>query len=255
MWIESHQELADHPKTWRLADQLDLNLPQSVGHLHLLWWWAADYAAETGDLNPYTDREIARAAKWDGEPGAFVAALVEARWLDPDRTLHDWEQHAGRLIAFRKKDAERKREARSKESPPPSAGRPADIPSPSTVTVPNQTVPNQTGTTFAPVKPTQHPHHPIYLALCSACDIDPAEQTDDAKRAGGIAAAKIHKAGGTPEQVAERAANYPLHFGDAAMTPNALARNWAQLARAPNGRMKAGPGSRSLELARRLEEA
>lgn len=48
-WLRSHQELARHPKVKRLSRQLNISLPQAIGHLHLLWWWCMDYAQD-GDL-------------------------------------------------------------------------------------------------------------------------------------------------------------------------------------------------------------
>src|SRR5687767_5633894 len=52
-WIESHQEIARHPKTRKLARLLGGSVPTAIGHLHLLWWWAVDYA-EDGWLGKYT---------------------------------------------------------------------------------------------------------------------------------------------------------------------------------------------------------
>ncbi|GIM48438.1 hypothetical protein DNHGIG_39870 [Collibacillus ludicampi] len=49
-WLKSHQEIARHPKTKRLAKALDISLPTAIGHLHLLWWWAMDFA-KNGDLS------------------------------------------------------------------------------------------------------------------------------------------------------------------------------------------------------------
>jgi hypothetical protein len=43
-----------------------------------------------------TDEDIELAADWTGEPGAFVRALVDVRFLDgPElrRELHDWQEH------------------------------------------------------------------------------------------------------------------------------------------------------------------
>lgn len=100
-WIESHQELAAHPKTIKLAAMLDIPKVQAVGHLHLLWWWALDYA-DDGDLSDFDAYDIAAAAEWEGDPDTFVKALIDcgpgrrAGFIDQtDRGLriHDWGQH------------------------------------------------------------------------------------------------------------------------------------------------------------------
>lgn len=139
-WIESHQELGAHPKLGRLARALGVSRPTALGHLHLLWYWALDYAP-SGDISRYRASEIARAAEWEGKPGVFTKALRDAGFLDPGQVIHDWPDYAGKLIERRRADAARKRAeragvtsrssgdiSRSKGgvSIAPSGGRPAD---------------------------------------------------------------------------------------------------------------------------------
>ena len=50
-WIKSQQVLREHPKLKRLARRLEVSVPAALGHLHMLWWWALDYAQD-GDLTP-----------------------------------------------------------------------------------------------------------------------------------------------------------------------------------------------------------
>lgn len=156
-WIESHQELRDHPKRRRLSRLLEISRRETIGLLHELWWWAYDYAAE-GDLAAFTDADIADAIDWDSDPGALVAALVEAGFLTADRQIHDWADFAQKWIERRQADRERKRAARSK--PPDvlemSTGRPAEIPSLSGVTGPNRTGPNLTVPDTLPPTPSPH---------------------------------------------------------------------------------------------------
>ncbi len=109
-WIESHQELANHPKTGRLAHYLGIGKPQAVGHLHFLWWYALSYA-EDGDLSDLSDL-IAYGASWDGDEEVFVAALIKSGFLDEDYQLHDWMDYAGKLVERREQDRERKRRSR-----------------------------------------------------------------------------------------------------------------------------------------------
>lgn len=149
MWIESHQEIAQHPKTKRLARRLGISVPTAIGHLHLLWWWSVDYA-DDGDLSRYTPEDIADAMMWEGEPQDLWDALVELHWIDLKEErpeIHDWDTYIGRLLEKRRKDAERKRESRDRTppAPPTSNGHttdtPKDIQATAQVTVPNRTVP------------------------------------------------------------------------------------------------------------------
>ena len=104
-WIESHQELKDHPKTRKLARQLGITVPAAIGHLHCLWWWALEYAQD-GDLSEYDAEEIGYAGMWEGDADQFISALCQSGFLDEagnpgDYGLHDWTDYAGRLIDLR----------------------------------------------------------------------------------------------------------------------------------------------------------
>lgn len=122
-WIESYQELKDHPKTKRFARALGITIPQAVGHLHCLWWWALDYAPD-GELSDYDALDIAEAAMWDGDPEAFLEALVNcgpgkaSGFIDRDNGslwLHDWDDY-GNQHKKRQADARRKRKSREERA-------------------------------------------------------------------------------------------------------------------------------------------
>lgn len=104
-WLEIHQSLPTHRKTLAVADELNANPAHITGHLVCLWLWALDNAQD-GVLN-VSPRMIARAAQWDGEPEAFVAALTHAGLLDGDGRIHDWNVYAGRLIETRRRNVAR----------------------------------------------------------------------------------------------------------------------------------------------------
>lgn len=136
-------------KLRRLARALRIHRAQAIGHLHFLWWWALDNAP-TGDLSALAPAEIAEVAEWTGDAEAFVQTLKDCGWIDPDGRMHDWDDYAGRLVADRNADRDRKRLARqAKRTPnghPPdvhrtSTGHPPDIHR--TSGVPNPTQPNQ----------------------------------------------------------------------------------------------------------------
>jgi hypothetical protein len=142
-WIESHQELANHPKVYRLADTLNVEVPTVIGYLHLWWWWCMAYA-DDGDLKGFTDGEIARAAQWSGDPSEFVKALVKVGWMDRGRHVHDWWEYAGKLVERRRTDAARKRAGRALDIQGTSDGHPVDV---------SRTQPNPTVRTPLPPKP------------------------------------------------------------------------------------------------------
>lgn len=146
-WIESHQELARHPKTKRLARAAGIQIPAAIGHLHLLWWWALDYA-QSGDLTNYTPEDIADAVLWEGDPATFMDALIEAGFIDQEDEqlfIHDWHDYAGKLLERRAKDRERKRT--SSAIPVELQRKSIGKSTASDSTVPNPTVPNQQNST------------------------------------------------------------------------------------------------------------
>lgn len=152
-WIESHQSLLNHRKTGRLARALSVSKVTAVGHLHAFWWWCMDNAS-TGVLTGIDFEDIADGAAWEGEPQAFIDALVYAGFVDSvpgEECVHDWMDYAGKLIEKREKDAERKRLARQPDPPAPSPTPPQPIqrtssghPADGAGTVPNRTPPNPT---------------------------------------------------------------------------------------------------------------
>lgn len=150
-WIESHQEIARHPKTRELSELLGVSLATAVGHLHLLWWWALDYAQD-GDLGRMKPQRIADGASWEGDPQRFIGAMVEAGFMDNEEgaslQLHDWNDYAGRLVEKRKANAERMRQARATSIKEPDE-RATHVQRTSNAragaTVPNSTGPDLTG--------------------------------------------------------------------------------------------------------------
>lgn len=148
-WIESHQTLARHPKTRKLARLLDISVPQTIGHLHCLWWWAMDYAQD-GDLSDYDCTDVADAALWEGDADAFVAALAECgagggigflELGDSGYIIHDWQDYAGRLVEKRKANAERMRIARASNKEVSATHVQRTNKARAGATVPNRTIP------------------------------------------------------------------------------------------------------------------
>lgn len=90
------RETLRHPKSYDLAARLGVTRPAALGILQLLWDYTGEVAPR-GDLGKWTDPVIAQACDWTGNPAAFVAALVDAHWLDESEDhrliVHDWAHH------------------------------------------------------------------------------------------------------------------------------------------------------------------
>jgi hypothetical protein len=149
MWIESHQSLARHPKLKRLARELEVSEPTAIGHLHLLWWYALDYAP-TGDLTDVDENDLADAILWTGTPQTILAALTTAGFLDRDSAggellIHDWPDYAGAIMARRSGNRKRQQALRDRRAAAEPAnalynGRP-DLPDRTGPTGPDQPIP------------------------------------------------------------------------------------------------------------------
>jgi len=84
--------LPAHPKTKKLIRRLG---PGAGWHLVCLFLWAVSNRSN-GNLAGMSDEDLEIAVDWAGEPGAFVGALVEVRFLDGEegaRSIHDWADH------------------------------------------------------------------------------------------------------------------------------------------------------------------
>lgn len=151
-WVESHQELGNHPKLARFRRTLGISKVEAVGHLHYLWWWALDYAKD-GRIGRYQPEEIADAALWEGDCGAFWDALITAEFVDEDGNLHDWYDYAGRLMERRDANAKRMRDARSRESLPIKSARAEHVPRTciESAGLPDLTGPDRTGPVSSPL--------------------------------------------------------------------------------------------------------
>jgi hypothetical protein len=87
----------EHPKLFHLTSRLDVKRTTTIGHLELLWAFTSKHAAQ-GDIGKWPDGAIARACDWEGDPEAFINALVDARFVDRHiehrLVIHDWQDHA-----------------------------------------------------------------------------------------------------------------------------------------------------------------
>lgn len=156
-WIEVHDNIWEHHKTLRLCEILSKPDFEVVGHLVSLWHFALRNAAESGDLKPWGDAAIERAARWDGAPGSFVKALRDVTFIDESR-VHGWDDftvHYKLILERRERKMSqvRKRVKRFREKRNASGNahvtrcNAATLPNP---TLPNPTLPNRTEPTTPP---------------------------------------------------------------------------------------------------------
>ena len=79
-------------------------MPEAVGYLHMLWWWALDYAPD-GDLARWDPEWIADACMWEGDSERFMMALQHSHWI-VDGEL---QTHPPRLLQEMLRAAEQRR--------------------------------------------------------------------------------------------------------------------------------------------------
>jgi hypothetical protein len=121
LYTPSHAELAQHPKTRKLARLLGVPIPTAIGHLHLLWHFALKYAPD-GELSRFDWDDIENGVMWEGTPDEFCAQCIAAGWLDLDDvtevlSIHDWDEYGGKYITRKEANAQRMRETRAKQQP------------------------------------------------------------------------------------------------------------------------------------------
>jgi hypothetical protein len=99
---------------------LGIPRPQVIGHLHMLWYWAMDYAQD-GRIGGFDALDVAIAADWEGEPDAFIDGLKQAGFIDRDGKLHDWEDYAGKYFKRREQNMERQQRFRETRASKPDS--------------------------------------------------------------------------------------------------------------------------------------
>lgn len=107
--------LFTNKKFLRLARNLGISEPTTLGHLEYLWH--TTYANGNPDVGDYVDIEVA--AKWDGEPDAFAEELESLGFIEEiedtgEYEIHDWEDHIPPYV--RKKVARREPKAGQRET-------------------------------------------------------------------------------------------------------------------------------------------
>ena len=120
--------LPQHPKTKKLIKRL--GQPAAWNLVCLILWVAANRS--DGSLDGLSVEDIELSSDWAGEDGAFVAALLDVRFLDEVGgcyVLHDWTEHnpwaAG--ADARNAPSQEKKPQRKRRVSPPEPERPEDV--------------------------------------------------------------------------------------------------------------------------------
>lgn len=112
-WFRVDADLIDHPKTFAL--ETELRDPKAGWYLIRIWAWLTRYA-QHGQIEGDRVSHLESAAKWAGESGKLVHALVKTGWLDVQTggalEAHDWGEKQGKMFEKAEKDRERKRISR-----------------------------------------------------------------------------------------------------------------------------------------------
>lgn len=127
-WLKVDQSLPSHRKILRASDELDISVPQMIGHVVTFWLWALSSASD-GDLTDITPGMIARVSGWTGSAQVFFDTLVSSGFLESGNEglrIRNWEQYGGKIVQDQEKDAERKRKDRrqKKDEQRTSEGQP-----------------------------------------------------------------------------------------------------------------------------------
>jgi hypothetical protein len=87
----------DHPKFAEFKAILGVPKYAALGCLEAIWHFTGRFTPQ-GNIGKYSDTAIESWVEWQGEPGALIAALIQAGWLDRHPThrllVHDWAEHA-----------------------------------------------------------------------------------------------------------------------------------------------------------------
>jgi len=80
----------------------------------------------------------------------------------------------------------------------------------------------------------ERPRNELFDACVEACGWDYSEMTERQRKACGVAVGQLKGVGATPDEVRRRSLVYRQVYPEAALTPNALANQWAAIGRIPD---------------------
>lgn len=105
MWIESHPELANHPKLIHLSNLLKISRREALGLVHEFWYWCTSYA-EDGDLRKYGLTRVNEILQLDLKDNSLlIAGFIDRR---PFLRVHDWWDYYGRYLKLKYRNNSKK---------------------------------------------------------------------------------------------------------------------------------------------------
>lgn len=111
------QTLFDHPKFQRLCYILQLPEPYVLGHLEYIW----RVGYQKGDPVIGDELDVEINAKWQGERGVLVSALLETRFIDRQAdgklAIHDLDHHAPDYVKARARMEQYRKRCRNTVTP------------------------------------------------------------------------------------------------------------------------------------------
>ena len=157
-WLESHQNLENHPKLSLFLHKTGFNLNEAIGFLHRLWWWTLTYA-EDGILSKYDCSQFLVRLTDKIEPEKLLNFLIECNFIDDDTKnikIHNWLKYAGRYLTGKYRTANPKKlkeimKLYKSDLKQTKVRQKSDF-SPTTLpNLPNHTLPNQKEDIYSPV--------------------------------------------------------------------------------------------------------
>ena len=118
-WLELHQSIRQHRKTYALAETLGIPTVHAGGHLCWMWLWAIDNSTPDGVLSKVTPAILARAADWPGDPQVWFQGLLDAEFLEryeDGLRLHNWGDYVGKYVQRVTEAGERMRALRQAQN-------------------------------------------------------------------------------------------------------------------------------------------
>lgn len=125
IWYRQDCDELESPETAAFANALGLPAPTAVGHLIFLKAWLTKRRplGDVGNLEPV---EVARGARFHGEPRDFMNALTRSGWVDAEGFLRWWPQRQGAVFAKAIRDrvpkSRRDQQPLPGTDPPPARG-------------------------------------------------------------------------------------------------------------------------------------
>ena len=151
-WIESHQNIKEHKKTYLLMAALGCSKRDAIAIVHMIWWWCLDNALEGRiEVPPIA---LKAATEWEADAEILINGLITSGWLERHAeggfVVHDWHHYCGSLVEKRLERKEfREKKAGAKRRPNIARSGDKNRPTVSVSQSVSQSVPKENGAAIA----------------------------------------------------------------------------------------------------------